>query len=349
MPFGRYSSSGQLRSAPDTQRFENWLRDWPAARVYCVFLNVGSSSPNSLRGTPQFEQRVLEWANFWAAQARARGLRPGQLLLLLVDEPQRAAQNATLAEWARVLKRSALQARVWENPIHQELSTLPADVVAAIDVWSPDRNHFIEGDAAFRQFFRRQQQNGKTLHFYQCSGPATLLDPYSYYRLQAWTCWQWGATGEHFWSFSDGGGTSSWNEYEQRQDSYIPYFLDANGVTSGKHMEAIREGVQDYEYLVMLRARLLAARKRLGSRGAGNSVVQRAGTLLREAAGRVCEAPDMKQAITRFEAAQRANTSPVGPRTRPTAFQWSQPINRDVADVVRVEILTAISQLDKLK
>ena len=33
-------------------------------------------------------------------------------------------------------------------------------------------------------------------------------------------------------------------------------FLDARTVTDGKHMEAIREGTEDYEYLRMLRDRV---------------------------------------------------------------------------------------------
>ena len=33
---------------------------------------------------------------------------------------------------------------------------------------------------------------------------------------------------------------------------YTPIFLDEVSVTAGKHLEAAREGIQDYEYFVML-------------------------------------------------------------------------------------------------
>jgi hypothetical protein len=56
----------------------------------------------------------------------------------------------------------------------------------------------------------------------------------------------------NFWSFADAAGGSSWNEYSQTVKSCAPLFISPDGVVSGKHLEAMREGVEDYEYLVML-------------------------------------------------------------------------------------------------
>ena len=80
------------------------------------------------------------------------------------------------------------------------------------------------------------------------------MDPYSYYRLQAWHCWQIGGTGSFFWAFGDNSGSSSWNEYLAAHNGpFTPLFLDAETVVAGKQMEAIRESVEDFEYFVMLR------------------------------------------------------------------------------------------------
>lgn len=56
----------------------------------------------------------------------------------------------------------------------------------------------------------------------------------------------------YFWSLTDTGGASSWNEYVTTRLPYSPFFIDSDSVTAGKHLEALREGVEDYEYLVML-------------------------------------------------------------------------------------------------
>src|SRR5207249_4491781 len=85
-----------------------------------------------------------------------------------------------------------------------------------------------------------------------------LTDPYSYQRLQGWMCAAMGAASGFFWSFSDDAGNHSWNEYGTAKTLYSPFFLAADQVTTSKHAEAIREGVEDFEYLAMLRRRLQA-------------------------------------------------------------------------------------------
>ena len=44
--------------------------------------------------------------------------------------------------------------------------------------------------------------------------------------------------------------------------AYTPLFLDSLGVTGAKQLQAIREGVEDYEYFVLLQKALAAAEAR---------------------------------------------------------------------------------------
>jgi hypothetical protein len=143
------------------------------------------------------------------------------------------------------------------------------------------------------------------------------LDPYAYHRLQAWSCWQYGASASYFWAFGDSGGGSSWNEYAARGAAFVPFFLDATSVTPGKHMEALREGVEDFEYLVMLRNRI-AEGERTGAR---HQALERARKLLAEAPQRVGHAPG-------------AN-----------GFMWAEEKDRTLADKIRIEILEALNAL----
>ena len=72
----------------------------------------------------------------------------------------------------------------------------PSELFEAFDILCPNRPMWFREGPDFASFYRDQQSRGRTLQFYSCSGPARLLDPYSYYRLQAWHCWKIGATGE---------------------------------------------------------------------------------------------------------------------------------------------------------
>jgi hypothetical protein len=317
LPPGRYDGEGRLVEMPGTSRFDKWLRRWAGARQYCVFVSVGRRFDGTPMGTPLFAKKVTAWIRFWAEHMRRRGLRPEQLVLLLVDEPHGPEQDAIIREWAKVIRAANTGVKIWEDPTHSDPYQADQEMMALCHVLCPNRVKFLTSGRRYRAYFIQRRQQGTELAFYSCSGPARLLDPYTYYRLQAWVCWQYGARASYFWAFGDAAGASSWNEYLARRNAYVPYFLDSTSVTPGKHMEAIREGVEDYEYLVMLRDAIARAEQR----GAPRDVLARARRLLVEAVERVCD-----------------------PKTL-TAFWWSQPKDRTVADRVRKEILDVLVAL----
>jgi len=175
----------------------------------------------------------------------------------------------------------------------------------------------IAGGEKFAAFYVRQRQAGRKLWFYSCSGPGKLLDPYSYHRLQHWFCWKYKAEGSGFWAFGDSNGASSWNEYLTLRGAYTPVFLDETTVTSGKHMEAIREGIEDYEYLVMLQKEIAE----LDRQGRTDAIIGKAKILLSSVADRV----------TKDQSPQR--------------LYWREPKDRSVADRARIEVLETMAQL----
>ena len=315
-----WATAAVLPADRSVTNFNRWVARWPGARQYCVFASVGANFDGEAMGTPGFDKKVGEWIRFWAGHAERRGIRAENLLVLLVDEPHEAQQDGVILAWAKALRAVGTGVKIWEDPTHRDPATANPEMMAACDVLCPNRPMFLAGGPAFRDYYAQRRASGAELAFYSCSGPVRLLDPYSYHRLQAWSCWQQGARSSFFWAFGDSGGGSSWNEYAQeRAASYTPLFLDATTVTAGKHMEAIRESVEDFEYPVMLRDRLAAAQKA----GQGGAVVEQARRLLAGAAARVLDAPGAGD------------------------LQWAQPKDRGVADAVRVEILEALEALGR--
>jgi len=319
LPPGKYDAKGNMTAEPDTARFDAWLRLWPNARQYCVFASVGERFDGSPMNTPAFAAKVRAWITFWARHAARRGLRPEQLALLLVDEPRTPQQDAIILAWARAIHAAKTGVRIWEDPIHKNPLQADQRMMAECDVLCPNRPLFLRGGPAYRDYFVERRRQGTELAFYSCSGPVRLLDPYSYHRLQAWSCWRYGARGSYFWAFGDSGGASSWNEYVAKRHAYVPYFLDRVSVTPGKHMEAIREGIEDYEYLVMLADRVA----KIENKRAGNAALDRARKLLARAADRVCGARGAD------------------------LLMWAQAKDRTVADRIRIEILESMMELKK--
>ena len=317
LPFGSLDADGSYRA--DTTPFDNWVQRWPGARQYCVFLNAGGQLSGSPMGTPEFSKKVKEWIRFWASHAQRRGLRPEQLFLLFVDEPRTPAEDETILQWALAVRAAGTGVKIWEDPLHEDPSKANQNMINLCDVLCPERWN-IWSSPSSRDYFIQKLKRGAELALYSARGPARELDPYTYYRLQAWACWQFGALGSYFWSFADAGKGSPWNEYDTAGTGYTPFFLDGTSVTPGKQMEAIREGVEDYEYLVMLRQSISL----LKDKGLPAALLHNASELLTSAPKEVCGAP---------------------PTDSENWKNWITKTDRTGADRMRIRVLEVLSEL----
>lgn len=317
MPVGRFGPDHQFTEPPDTSRFDTWLTRWPNARRYCVFNAVGDSIAGAKTDTPAFAPRVVTWIRFWVQYLRGKGIRPDQLVLLLLDEPSQPSQEQIILAWARAIQAAEPDVVLWLDPIHKDPAKASPEMMAAVDVLCPNRPMLLQSGPAFADFYRAQKASGRRLDLYSCSGPAFHLDPYSYHRLQAWSCFELGAESTFFWAFADTGGGNPWNAYASKRTAYSPLFLAPESVTPGKHMEAIRESVEDFEYLVLLRRRV----EELVQAAPGHPRLPAARALLAEAVPRVLGAEHAAD------------------------LEWRAPKDRSLADTVRIAIGEMLEQL----
>jgi len=327
LPLGEFDQNGRMIQPPSPAAFRAWLNSWPNARNYLVFTIAEENFAGFPMGTPAFQQAVSDWINWWVNQLKQWDIKPNQLGLLLVDEPNTLEKDQVVIEYAKVIRAIQPEVVIWENPIWLDPSQGTPELFALSKVLCLPLPIWLRSNQAFADFYIAQREAGRQLWFYSTEGPSRLLDPYSYYRLQEWFAWKYKAEGSSFWSFSDNPGASSWNEYIIRNVSdgvsYTPLFLDSTSVTSGKQMEAIHEGVEDYEYLRMLRDYV----EQLEKQGKLNQVVKSARVLLDTAVNRVTDP------IANFSLSK----------------SWNTLKDRSIADQVRVEILDTLTQLDSLQ
>ncbi len=246
---GEYDDEGRLTGELDFTRWDRWVSRWPEPRYYSVFLRASADFRGEPLGTPRFDRMVGEWITAWVEHMAGQGIAPGQLQLLIVDEPTRADQAEIVITYARAIKAAQPQVRIWEDPRFKEPWTIDPQFWALCDALCPNTYVFARADQAERDVYLAQQAAGAELWLYDCSGPGKGLDPYSYHRGQTWMAIRYGAVGCGFWAFGSSGGTgcTSWNAYAQTETEYSPLFIGADSVTDGKHMAAIREGIEDYE------------------------------------------------------------------------------------------------------
>jgi hypothetical protein len=317
MDNGSYDDTGVMTQAPDTANFDAWVAQWPEAKMYMVFKAVGDGFDGAKIGTAAFDAKVGAWARFWSDHMESLGLRPEQLGILILDEPHEKAQYDIITAWAKAIEAAAPGLVTWEDPQPQEDKDC-LEMFSSVDVLCPYRHPFLSMPDWYRELFLGMQRQGKELWFYSADGPARCFDPYSYYLAQEWHCFKIGAKGSCFWAFGDNGRVSCWNEYPAAGNGpYCPTYIDETSITAAKYMEAIREGVQDFEYLTMLKTRV----EELAAEGVPEDRLARARELL-------ATGPDRVLAMEKG-----AN------------YRWDEVKDRSVQDQVRIEVLQALVDL----
>lgn len=223
-----------------------------------------------------------------------------------------------IVAWALAIRAAKLGVTLFEDPTYTDPTKGDPEMFAASDVLCPNTPMMVAQGEPFRAFYQRQREVGKTLWLYSCSGPAKLLDPIAYHRVQAWLAFQMGAEGSFYWAFGCGGGIGdSWRADEQVYNEYSPYFVGPDGVMEGKHSEAVREGVQDYEYLRMLSE----AAQRARTAGGGAAWLPRAEAVLGEG---------VAQAVA---------------VASPSNLFWRVEKDRTAMDAVRVRVLDVLEEI----
>ena len=312
-----FDGEGTLTAGPDLAAWDRWIAKWSGVRNYAVFLGVGDSFQGEEMGTERFDRMVGEWISAWVEHLQAQGLEARQLLLLLVDEPLSPEQDEVVIHWARAIGAAQSDVVIWEDPCHIDPLASNPEMYPECTVLSPTATRFVGSPQSYRDFFVAQQEAGRELWFYSCVN-GKHLDPITYHRGQFWLAAKYGAKGSCYWAFGDEGGAgSSYKAYTSPGHMFSPLFLDANGITDGKHMEAIREGAEDYEYFAMLRRRV-AEVEATGRTGAALSAAKE---LLDTGTDRVVADITIEN------------------------LDWKIPKDRGIMDQVRVEVLEALDAL----
>jgi len=323
LPRGTHDQRGAMIAPPSTEIFDAWIELWPDAAQYMVYAEAETQFQSWRMGTPEFETAVKDWVTFWAKYMVSKGFQPDQLALLLLDEPDEPFQDELILAWSKPIRRAATGVRIWEDVTHPDVSQADQEMIDSLHVLSPNYVAFLSGDSEYRDYFLTKRDQGIALEFYSAAGRDS--DPYSG-RLHAWSCWRFGADGFYTWSLTDTGGASSWNEYLTLKDSYAPIFLDETSVIAGKHLEAAREGVQDYEYFAMLDRAIQEA----SASGVTSSEVEEARRLL----------ATLPLSVLQAGGHATMDSGPLG------RHSWlNEKIDRTLADKSRIQVLAALTAL----
>ena len=270
---------GNITAFAVWDRLDKWIGQWPDARYYMVIMEWREVMPEmGLKLSDPLHQKALK--NFFRAlrdRFARNGVPPEKIMLCPVDEPWEEYKSKYQILWCRLINEATPKVGIFNDPTWDDPAAAPTALYETCDILCPNLPKFYISDKT-AEFYRGWIRKGKALWTYKCGGPVKQLDPYAYFRLQAWQAFREGMTGSGFWALADAGhkyyNIGSWDDFSLRGISYSIIYWDQYGVTDSKQLEGIREGVEDYEYLTMLRA---AATKAGGEKGrAAMAVMDRA-------------------------------------------------------------------------
>lgn len=196
------------------------------------------------------KHRLNQWLDRMSTYLDQHGFSKQQWALYPVDEP-RGDNIVFLETVARAIKSENSQIRIYADPTSGKSGRTSLDDLRrldeVIDIWQPNL-----------QFVREQAHtffSGLQRHWWLYGNPpspAKLGSPLQHYRLLAWWSWIFGARGVGFWSYSDTGGSSAWNDVDGKYPDWAVVYEGDNQVVSSRRWEAFREGLEDYALLSTL-------------------------------------------------------------------------------------------------
>lgn len=239
------------------------------------------SPQGGLKGVPllsePWKEAFVAYLRAWAGHMEELGLEYGDWALYPYDEPSTPYAETTLklVEVATVVRRADPQILVYTDPTSGTTMETVEMLGGLVDIWCPSAELL---ERLGPELVPAAQRLGKEVWFYDAAGRAKGLSALGMYRWRFWYAWNLGFTGAGWWVYSHH-GPDRWDGPNRTGDFFATVYDGPAGPVSSKRWEAAREGIEDYEYLWLLRSAIDAAR----SRGVAGEVLEQAQELLAQA------------------------------------------------------------------
>ena len=201
---------------------------------------------------PRREKIFSQWLREVIAHMKSQGYGYDEFNFLWIDEPNQEKMETIVKPASEVLRAVDPNVQVWLDITSDNTEESIANYQPHVDIWCAATDKL---DWNFWQ--------GKHLWHYGSSSEKSR-SPAGHYRIKPWVCLANGASGNAFWTYTD--GLDCWDDYAETP-SYGVVYDGPEGLISSKRWDAYRAGIEDYELCVLLKAAISAAQ----NEGNGNS------------------------------------------------------------------------------
>ncbi|MCX8036374.1 MAG: DUF4091 domain-containing protein [Candidatus Sumerlaeia bacterium] len=219
--------------------------------------------------------RIHRWLKSWDRAFDAAGLGDLLVYTYLHDEPNDPEAYESVRQWGGVVRQSGSRVKVLVVEQTKTQDPRWGDLYGAVDIWCSLYPLFDPETAAARQ------QLGEMLWCYtalcqQTPTPWWETDfPLLHYRVPAWIAWRYGINGQLYW-----GGMTVWTGCDdvwtdpanyRHGEKKVPYIGEGmltypardvgfDGIVPSMRLKALRDGMEDYDYLALLEAKGLRSK-----------------------------------------------------------------------------------------
>ena len=248
-PEAKFDPDGNLVGEIDFRDHDAYVKRH-APHGFILFCGYQSS----LKGPAPIESDIygkahVQWLRAWVRHLAELGVGYDGFALYPVDEPGLSEGLVNLYLRAAKLAREAdPKILLYTDPVARITVDELQSMLPYVDIWCPNRGGLILQKINVEKL-NIIKNSGKPVWTYECDANVKHQSPLGYYRGQAWLAWHHGITGIGFWTYC----TSPDDPWFKPPIHDYMLVYPGTGVVSSKRWEAVRDGVEDYSMLTMLK------------------------------------------------------------------------------------------------
>ncbi|HQE81529.1 MAG TPA: FG-GAP-like repeat-containing protein [Candidatus Hydrogenedentes bacterium] len=229
------------------------------------------SPQGHLQGAPflsePWRKAFAAYVRAWASHMAELGVDPKLWALYPYDEPSAPYAETTinLVEVAKLIREANPDVLIYADPTSGTTMESVEMYKGLIDIWCPSSELLSRLGSEMLPVAR---EHATEIWYYDAPGRAKTLSTLSHYRRWIWYAWNQGFTGAGWWVFAHHGDADRWDGPNTTGNFYATAYDSPHGVVTSRRWEATREGIEDYEYLYLLRGAIRDAEARGVAEGA---------------------------------------------------------------------------------
>ncbi len=260
VPNVKYDKDGNIIGEIDYSRHDDFVKKYSPHGLILFQPTGGLSGPGGNHGEA-YHKAYVSRARAWVKHLAKMGVNYDQYAMYPVDEPGlRDGLVEIYLHYAKLFREADPKIKMYTDPVSRITKEQLTEMVPYVDIWCPNRVGFLLHSGADKLEIMRKSKG--EIWTYECEGNAKHLSPIGYYRSQSWLAWHHDLTGIGFWSYSTS-GADPWFKPSDTLDYLLTY--QGNSVVSSKRWEAVRDGMEEYSMLAVLKKTVQEIKKENGN------------------------------------------------------------------------------------